>query len=159
VAAAWLAGGAPALEQRDPYYALRRRFNALLQQERGDTSEAAAIFYYLNRTGYNGLCRFNQQGRFNVPFGRYAKLEYRSDFAEYREPFARFEFVSVDFESLRLEPEDFVYADPPYDVDFRQYSKEGFGWEEQVRTAEWLARHPGPRGAVESGHDAHRQAV
>ena len=126
------------------YYAFRRRFNALLEEGREDTPEAAAIFYYLNRTGYNGLCRFNQRGRFNVPFGRYAKLEYRSDFAEYREPFTRFEFLSVDFESLPLEPGDFVYADPPYDVDFRQYSKEGFGWEEQVRTAEWLARHTGP---------------
>ena len=43
-----------------------------------------------------------------------------------------------------LGPTDFVYADPPYDVEFRSYSKDGFGWEEQVRTAQWLAKHPGP---------------
>jgi DNA adenine methylase len=28
-------------------------------------------------------------------------------------------------------------------VEFTQYSKEGFGWEDQVRAAEWLARHKG----------------
>ena len=43
-----------------------------------------------------------------------------------------------------MRADDFVYADPPYDVEFRQYAKDGFGWEEQVRTAEWLSRHPGP---------------
>lgn len=126
------------------YYALRVRFNELVANSQGDGAEAASIFYYLNRTGYNGLCRFNQQGGFNVPFGRYAKLEYRSDFAEYVAPFARFEFLNVHFAATPLTNDDFVYADPPYDVDFRQYSKDGFGWEEQVRTAEWLATHSGP---------------
>jgi DNA adenine methylase len=37
-----------------------------------------------------------------------------------------------------------VYADPPYDVPFRQYSQGGFSWEDQVRLAEWLAKHEGP---------------
>jgi len=45
---------------------------------------------------------------------------------------------------VNLEPEDFVYADPPYDVEFTQYSKENFHWEDQVRLAEWLIKHPGP---------------
>ncbi len=50
----------------------------------------------------------------------------------------------MDFEELPLESGDFIYADPPYDVEFTQYSKEVFGWDQQVRLAEWLARHPGP---------------
>jgi DNA adenine methylase len=45
---------------------------------------------------------------------------------------------------MELAPDDFVYADPPYDVEFTQYSKESFGWDEQVRLAKWLARHRGP---------------
>jgi DNA adenine methylase len=102
------------------------------------------LFYYLNRTGYNGLCRFNQSGEFNVPFGRYHKIGYRTDFLEYRAVFAAWKFCNIDFEKLSLQPDDFVYADPPYDVEFRQYSKDGFGWDEQERAAEWLARHPGP---------------
>lgn len=47
-------------------------------------------------------------------------------------------------ERFQGERGDFVYADPPYDVEFTQYAKQGFSWEEQVRAAEWLARHPGP---------------
>ncbi|HEY3384158.1 MAG TPA: DNA adenine methylase [Vicinamibacterales bacterium] len=35
---------------------------------------AVALFYYLNRTGYNGLCRFNRRGAFNVPFGKYRRV-------------------------------------------------------------------------------------
>ena len=46
--------------------------------------------------------------------------------------------------SLRLDPGDFVYADPPYDVGFTQYARDGFSWVDQERTAELLARHPGP---------------
>jgi DNA adenine methylase len=126
------------------YYAARDRFNELLSAGQHDTAAAAGLFYYLNRTGYNGLCRFNQQGGFNVPFGRYKKLEYRKEFGEYVQPFSRFEFTNLDFESIDLRSDDFVYADPPYDVEFRQYSKDGFGWDEQVRAAEWLSRHPGP---------------
>jgi DNA adenine methylase len=126
------------------YYAHRDRFNALLAAGKGDTGEAAALFYYLNRTGYNGLCRFNQQGGFNVPFGKYKRITYTRDFLHYQALFEDWDFTSVDFEELRLKPGDFIYADPPYDVEFTQYAKEGFTWDDQVRTAEWLARHRGP---------------
>lgn len=126
------------------YYAARVRFNQLLEIGESGSAEAAALFYYLNRTGYNGLCRFNNQGGFNVPFGRYKKIDYRSDFSEYRPVFARFEFTNTDFAKLPLRDDDFVYADPPYDVEFTQYSKGGFGWAEQQRAAEWLSKHPGP---------------
>ena len=51
------------------YYAHRVRYNALLAAGEGDGAEAAGLFYFLNRTGYNGLCRFNRSGGFNVPFG------------------------------------------------------------------------------------------
>jgi DNA adenine methylase len=126
------------------YYAHRDRFNALLSAGKGETGEAAALFYYLNRTGYNGLCRFNQQGGFNVPFGKYKRITYTRDFSHYQATFADWDFTSLDFEKLRLEASDFIYADPPYDVEFTQYAKEGFTWDDQVRTAEWLARHSGP---------------
>jgi DNA adenine methylase len=126
------------------FYANRVRFNTLLRNGQAESAEAAALFYYLNRTGYNGLCRFNQRGEFNVPFGRYKHIDYRSDFTDYVPAFASFKFTNMDFEAIPLDATDFVYADPPYDVDFRQYSKDGFGWDEQVRAAEWLAKHRGP---------------
>jgi DNA adenine methylase len=126
------------------YYEARTRFNALLAAGAGSTADAAGLFYYLNRTGYNGLCRFNSKGEFNVPFGRYANISYKTDFSAYRAAFANWNFTSTDFEQIGLSSDDFVYADPPYDVEFTQYSKGGFGWDEQVRAAEWLSRHKGP---------------
>jgi DNA adenine methylase len=126
------------------YYLARVRFNRLLADGHAHTPEAASLFYYLNRTGYNGLCRFNTQGGFNVPFGRYRQINYVRDFSPYVEPFSQWSFSSSDFEKLNLQPDDFVYADPPYDVQFTHYAKEGFHWDDQVRLAEWLTAHPGP---------------
>lgn len=126
------------------YYEHRERFNRLIEEGKEDSREAAELFYYLNRTGYNGLCRFNQKGRFNVPFGRYKKINYLRDYSVYRETFKKWEFTCTDFEELTLEEKDFIYADPPYDVEFTSYSKDGFGWDEQVRLVKWLAGHPGP---------------
>jgi DNA adenine methylase len=126
------------------YYKNRIRFNELLHDHGASSVEAAALFYYLNRTGYNGLCRFNRSGGFNVPFGRYARIAYRGEFLEYQKIFAGWEFTNTHFDEVPLRADDFVYADPPYDVEFTSYSREGFGWQDQVRTAEWLSRHPGP---------------
>jgi DNA adenine methylase len=126
------------------FYRHRERFNELVAKGQSDTREAAGLFYYLNRTGYNGLCRFNRRGAFNVPFGRYTTIPYVRDFSAYAGALAGWEFVSVDLAELDLRPDDFVYADPPYDVEFTSYSRHRFGWEDQERTAELLAGHPGP---------------
>jgi DNA adenine methylase len=134
----------PMLNDRTLFYEYRDRFNDLLAANQGHTIEAASLFYYLNRTGYNGLCRFNQQGEFNVPFGRYKRIGYRSDLTEYRDVLAAWEITNDDVESLPLRRDDFVYADPPYDVEFTQYAQGGFSWEDQERTAVFLAKHPGP---------------
>ncbi len=134
----------PMENSAEAYYAHRTLFNALLATGRAHTVKAASLFYYLNRTGFNGLCRFNSRGEFNVPFGSYARIAYVRDFSSYKAVFSRWEFSSLDFEALRLKPGDFVYADPPYDVPFTQYARKQFSWDDQVRAAEWLARHPGP---------------
>ena len=126
------------------YYAHRDEFNRLVTGRGVRTRKAAELFYFLNRTGYNGLCRFNRRGEFNVPFGRYGRIVYRRDFLPYREALDGWQFSNKDFESIALRAGDFVYADPPYDVEFRQYSKDGFEWDEQERLAEWLAHHDGP---------------
>ena len=55
-----------------------------------------------------------------------------------------YQFKCSDFEKLKLKPSDFIYADPPYDVEFTRYAQQDFSWEDQQRLAEWLAAHPGP---------------
>jgi DNA adenine methylase len=126
------------------FYAQRARFNQLIRNDSARTKEAAQLFYYLNRTCFNGLCRFNRDGEFNVPFGQYKKINYATDFRAYQELFRRWKFANKDLVGLSIEPDDFIYADPPYDVEFTTYSAGGFSWDDQVRTAELLASHRGP---------------
>ncbi len=126
------------------YYSHRTEFNRLVRSGQEDSRAAAELFYYLNRTGYNGLCRFNRSGEFNVPFGKYKAINYITDYSDYCETLSKWEFRVGAFEDVPVAPDDFVYADPPYDVEFVSYSKEGFSWADQVRLAEWLANHPGP---------------
>jgi len=129
---------------RKLFYAQRARFNQLIKNGSAQTKEAAQLFYYLNRTCFNGLCRFNRDGEFNVPFGHYKKINYATYFHVYQDLLRRWKFANRDLAKLSIEPDDFIYADPPYDVEFTTYSAGGFSWDDQLRTAELLAKHRGP---------------
>lgn len=126
------------------YYQHRERFNKLIHTDQADSKEAAELFYYLNRTGFNGLCRFNKKGSFNVPFGRYKKINYIHDFQKYQQVFRSWDLQCSDFEQLNITNKSLIYADPPYDVEFRQYSAGGFSWDDQTRLARWLANQHVP---------------
>lgn len=134
----------PLLNQKEVYYQYRARFNTLIRLEQSQSMEAAGLFYYLNRTGYNGLCRFNRKGFFNVPFGQHKSIRYQTNFLSYRPFLKSWTLQHTDFTALKIKKNDFIYADPPYDVPFTQYSPTGFSWEDQVRLAEWISSHPGP---------------
>ncbi|HSX20349.1 MAG TPA: Dam family site-specific DNA-(adenine-N6)-methyltransferase [Gammaproteobacteria bacterium] len=126
------------------YYATRTKFNALIEAQQHKTPEAAALFYFLIRTGFNGLCRFNSSGEFNVPFGQHASIKYKSDFLDYQDVLKKWQFKHGDFAKLKLRGDEFIYADPPYDVPFTRYNAQDFTWEDQMRLARWLKKHPGP---------------
>jgi DNA adenine methylase len=134
------------LMENDRKFYLERRtmFNSLVSRGESESLAAAELFYYMNRTGFNGLCRFNKKGGFNVPFGKYKKITYTTDFMSYAEPLSKWELKCGDFMGVPLQSGDFIYADPPYDVEFRQYSKDGFEWADQERLAIWLSKHDGP---------------
>lgn len=129
---------------KDIYLSYRERFNKLIKEGKSNSKEAAELFYYLNRTCFNGLCRFNSSGEFNVPFGKYKTVNYKTDFSEYKEVLKDWNFVTGDFSELVFDEDSFVYADPPYDVEFTQYTKDSFSWNDQVRLIEFLDKHKGP---------------
>jgi DNA adenine methylase len=127
------------------YYRMRARWN-----EEADLSrvERAALFIYLNKTGYNGLWRVNSRGKHNVPVGRYVRPHVfdadvlRADAALLRG--ARLH--AAPFESVldRAASGDFVYLDPPYHPisrtsSFTAYARGGFGEEDQRRLAATFA--------------------
>lgn len=138
---------------RQFYDAQRIEFNRLIEAGKSESSQAAQLFYYLNRTGYNGLCRFNKKGGFNVPFGRHKNINYNPDFSAYKSILSQWKFTDLDFGKIKIASNDLIYADPPYDVEFRQYSKNGFEWSEQERLANWLANQNCPAIASNQATD------
>ena len=94
------------------YYAFRAEFNQCT-----DKFRRAALFLYLNRHCYNGLCRYNLRGEFNVPFGRYKKPYFPEEeiyaFAEQAQK-ARFVCQSYDVSMVNVAAGSVVYCDPPY---------------------------------------------
>lgn len=122
------------------YYVARDRFNLLIKLGEIETPEMAQLFYYLNRTGFNGLCRFNKSGLFNVPFGRYKSINYRDNFDDLTDSIINYQIMNLDFAELPYQAGDFIYVDPPYDTPFTAYSAGGFEWDIQVRLAEFYAK-------------------
>lgn len=126
------------------YYKFRQRFNTI-----DDREERAALFLYLNRHGYNGLCRYNSKGGFNVPFGRYKRPYFPAKELElFREKSKQAYFKHLPFEKTfnQLETGDVVYCDPPYlplseSANFTNYSAGGFSMTEQRNLVNLAVQH------------------
>lgn len=120
------------------YYALRQEFN-----QSADIYRRAVLFLYLNRFGYNGLCRYNQSGIFNVPFGRYhAPYFPKQELFNFAEKSSRATFICEPYEKVfsRARKGSVIYCDPPYapisvTANFSTYSKAGFSLDDQVNLA------------------------
>ena len=134
--------------QEDYYYRRREEFNRTT-----DAYRKALLFIYLNRHGYNGLCRYNAQGGFNVPFGRYKRPYFpATELLAFHIKAARAEFMHMDFDQVMqaAQPGDVVYCDPPYvplsrSANFTAYSAGGFNLPQQQRLAD-LAEQARQRG-------------
>ncbi|AEA96659.1 MULTISPECIES: Dam family site-specific DNA-(adenine-N6)-methyltransferase [Alteromonas] len=140
------------------YYALREEFNAT-----EDEYYRAILFLYLNRHGYNGLCRYSLQGRFNVPFGRYKKPYFPEDeMFVFSEKSQKATFTCLPFEKVfsRARRGNVIYCDPPYapiskTAAFTSYAARSFGQESQEKLAELATRASKKRGipVLISNHD------
>ena len=123
----------------DDYYEVRAQ-----DPESLDPVNRAARFIFLNKTCYNGLYRVNRDGKFNVPFGRY-KAPRICDAEGLRLASEALKHAIVktrDFQdALKLvEPNDFVYLDPPYvplskTSNFTEYTSKSFTWQDQEMLA------------------------
>ncbi|MCW2479306.1 adenine-specific DNA-methyltransferase [Candidatus Symbiopectobacterium sp. NZEC135] len=94
------------------FYLLRDEFNLCAVPYR-----RAVLFLYLNRHCYNGLCRYNMRGEFNVPFGRYKKPYFPEEELRWFALKARnATFVCEHYQQTLLKATQgaVVYCDPPY---------------------------------------------
>jgi DNA adenine methylase len=133
----------PANNTAETYYKLRAEFNACT-----DTRRRAVLFVYLNRHGYNGLCRYNARGGFNVPFGRYKKPYFpEAEMYAFHHKAKRATFRHETFERTmrKLRDGDVVYCDPPYvplslSSSFTAYRADGFTLAQQQQLADSAAQ-------------------
>lgn len=125
------------------YYLRRTAFNAS-----SDPYERSLLFLYLNRHCYNGLCRYNLRGEFNVPFGRYRKPYFPEaellQFAEHAQK-ATFVCESYDVTLSNAQQGAVVYCDPPYaplsaTASFTAYHTNSFSLSQQQNLAELASR-------------------
>lgn len=124
----------------ESYYQNRARFNF---DSTVTGLERAALFVYLNRHCWRGLCRYNQSGVFNVPFGNYKGPYFpENEIRAFAEKAKRATFVCAGFDETlnMLKHGDVIYCDPPYGGTFSAYHSSGFGDDEQYHLASILER-------------------
>ncbi len=125
------------------YYQRRREFNLCEAPFR-----RSVLFLYLNRFGFNGLCRYNKKHQYNVPFGDYKRPYFpEKELYFFSEKAQKAQFICADFEQtfayLEQNPDDYaVYCDPPYapliqESNFTSYSSGGFSLTQQKQLAEY----------------------
>ena len=104
--------------------------------------ENCTLFFFLNRTCFNGLYRVNKSGKFNVPFGKYSTptiCDAKTIYADSK-LLQKVEIMTGDFEQTfaKINGNTFFYFDPPYrplsnTSSFNDYSKEDFNDDAQIR--------------------------
>ncbi len=133
----------PEFNQKSAYLSLRDEFN-----NSQDIYLRSLYFLYMNRHGFNGLCRYNKKGGFNVPFGLNKKPYFPQAELEYfSEKSSKATFVCESFQkSFDAASQDCViYCDPPYaplstTANFTCYSSHGFGLDEQRLLGEYAKK-------------------
>ncbi|PKG75593.1 DNA adenine methylase [Shewanella sp. Choline-02u-19] len=139
----------PEMNEKEAYYKVRTSFN-----ETKDPFKRSVYFLYMNRHGFNGLCRYNRKGGFNVPFGSYKKPYFpENEIRAFSVKAQCAEFRCIGYEQAidMTQNGDVVYCDPPYaplssTASFTTYVGTGFSLDDQALLAR-KSRHT----AIERG--------
>jgi len=120
------------------YYEIRDMFNDLSEKKYSD----ALLYFFINKTAYSGMIRYNAKGEFNVPYGRYANLNTSLVTANHYRLLSNTEIYNLDYKHIfnLAEKDDFMFLDPPYDCVFSDYGnaehKDGFDEENHIELAD-----------------------
>lgn len=120
------------------YYQIRDMFNGKIETK----YEKATLYYFINKTAYSGMIRYNKSGEFNVPYGRYANFNTELLKESHHALLSHTEIHNASYEKSfeKASENDFIYLDPPYDTIFSDYGNEkitgDFGEMEHRKLAE-----------------------
>lgn len=119
------------------YYQIRDMFNELAEKKYSD----ALVYFFINKTAYSGMIRYNAKGEFNVPYGRYANLNTSLVTKSHSNLLANTEIYNLDYSDIfkMANKDDFMFLDPPYDCVFSDYGnaehKDGFSERNHIELA------------------------
>ena len=100
------------------------------------------LYYFINKTAYSGMIRYNRNGEYNVPFGRYVNFNTGILTQEHNQLLQGAQILNMDYANIFnvAEEGDFMFLDPPYDCAFNDYGNlnmpNGFDEDEHRRLAE-----------------------
>lgn len=100
------------------YYRIRAQYNHPTRE-----FLEGVTYFFINKTAYSGMIRYNSSGEYNVPFGRYRHLNANAVTQAHSELLRRATVLCADYRDLfqQAEGEDFMFLDPPYDCIFNDY--------------------------------------
>jgi len=119
------------------YYQIRDMFNGLAEKKYSD----ALLYFFINKTAYSGMIRYNSKGEFNVPYGRYKNLNTSLVTKNHSQLLANTEIYNFDYNIIfeMAGEDDFMFLDPPYDSVFTDYGnaeyKDGFNEKNHIELA------------------------
>lgn len=125
------------------YYDMRKLFNYPNGEYLWGT-----IYYFINKTAYSGMIRYNSAGEFNISYGHYANFNPDIVTEEHSNLLQRAEIFNTDYADIfaKAKADDFIFLDPPYDCVFTKYGNQdapdGFTEAEQRRLAENFKKLP-----------------
>lgn len=125
------------------YYKMRELFN----HPNGEFLDGV-LYFFINKTAYSGMIRYNNSGEYNVPFGRYPNLNTRLITEQHSELLQRTELYNLDYKKIfdMAQEDDFIFLNPPYDCVFNDYGNidmmNGFDEEQHRRLAEEFKKLP-----------------
>ncbi len=148
----------PENNRKEFYLDIRAQFN-----NSDDIWFRSIAFLYMNRFGFNGLCRYNKQGGFNVPFGRYKNPYFpEQELIFFAEKARKATFVCAGYPKIfsRARKGNVIYCDPPYaplsnTANFTSYAGNNFTLDDQAMLAELSEKAAKKRGIsiLISNHD------
>lgn len=115
-------------ENETLYYQVRDMFNDLAEKKYSES----LLYFFINKTAYSGMIRYNSKGEFNVPYGRYKNLNTSLVTKFHSQLLAKTEIYNFDYKAIfeMADEDDFMFLDPPYDCVFSDYGnveyKDGF---------------------------------
>lgn len=140
----------------EEFYQKRAQFNKNISEGKVTGQEMAELFYYLNKTCYGGISRYNNSGLFNAPFGKKtAKASYAQEFPFEQRVLKEWKVTCLHYEDVlkEVDEDDFLFVDPPYDEVYNKYIERSFNWNDQVALATALSKLPNPIIATNSNSE------